>query len=89
MAYQAFPEEACPNMPFITFEEIESNNFSADGKVYFKISEIEITLFSKKRDTASESLIETALSNNSLFWQKSFEPVDDENCLMTIYTIQI
>lgn len=32
VTYLAFPADDCPEMPFITFQEVGSNNFSADGK---------------------------------------------------------
>ena len=34
VTYLAFPADKCPPMPFITFQEVGSNNVSADGIVY-------------------------------------------------------
>lgn len=47
-AYDHFAEGESPNPPFICYLLPGSNNFSADGRVYYKINEVHIELYSLK-----------------------------------------
>lgn len=83
-----FPEEECPDMPFIVFEELRTNNFMADGKTFQKIKRVQIDLYSEQKDEVSEGLIETALEE--IAWNITSEDFqEDERCHRTIYEIEI
>ena len=43
-AYDHFAEGESPEPPFICYLRPGSNNFAADGKVYFKINQVRIEL---------------------------------------------
>ena len=87
VAYQSFPEDSVPSMPFITYQETGTNNFSGDGIVYKQISRIQIDLFTAGRDTTAEAALEGALSFT--FWNKEQTPIDDEWCQRWTYFIEI
>lgn len=44
-AYHHFAEGESPEPPFICYLLSENNNFSADGKIYYKINEVHIELY--------------------------------------------
>lgn len=89
VAYYAFPVGNAPALPFICFYETDSDNFAADGIVYHAIKDITVELYSENRDIASEALIEAALLQSGIFWQKSIDYVDDEKMYMTIYEFEV
>lgn len=89
VAYRAFPMGAAPDLPFICFMEVSSDNFLADSKVYHKITEVNIELYSDQKDTESEEGIETVLNDNMLVWDKSEYYIDSENMLQIVYGIEI
>ena len=89
VAYRAFPIGAAPSLPFICFKEIESNNFVADCKVYHKITEVDIELYSDQKDTVSEEGIESMLNEKKIVWDKSEYYIDSENMLQIVYGIEI
>ena len=49
-AYDHFAEGESPDPPFICYLLPGSNNFSADGRVYYKISEVHIELYTDLKD---------------------------------------
>ena len=87
VAYQFFPEEVAPDMPFICYAETGSDNFAADGKVFLPVKVVEVQLFTKYKDTTAEGALETALK--SMYWTKECEYLEDEICHRTIYSIEI
>lgn len=89
VTYEAWPEGEVPDLPFICFLETKSDNFAADNKVYFKRKAVQIELYSKRKDTATEALIETALDNAGIFYNTSDVYLTDERCHERIYAIEV
>ena len=57
-AYDHFAEGEGPDPPFLCFLLPGSNNFSADGRVYFKITEVHIELYTDAKDPDLEQRVE-------------------------------
>lgn len=89
VAYYSFPVGKAPKLPFIVYMATNSNNFIADNKVYHKIQEVDIELYTKNKDIVSENLIEDTLDSNSIVWEKYEEYIDSENCFQITYTINV
>ena len=60
-AYDHFAEGESPVPPFITFLLPGSDNFAADGKVYLKINEVHIELYTDEKNPETEALVEAVL----------------------------
>ena len=89
VAYRAFPVGAAPSLPFICFMEMESNNFLADSKVYHKITDVNIELYSDTKDTVNEAAIESMLDSNLLVWDKTEYYIEDQDVVQVVYGVQI
>lgn len=89
VAYRAFPVGAAPSLPFICFMEMETNNFLADSKVYHKITDVNIELYSDTKDTVNEAAIESMLDSNLLVWDKAEYYIEDEDVVQVVYGVQI
>lgn len=89
VAYRAFNVGSAPALPFICFMETESNNFLADSKVYQKITQVDVELYSKEKDTASEAAIESMFDSNLIVWSKYEEYIESENVLEVVYEVSI
>lgn len=66
-AYHHFAEGESPEPPFICYLLPGSNNFSADGKVYYKINEVHIELYTDCKDLAAEQKLEDVLDEHGIF----------------------
>ena len=60
-AYDHFAEGEAPDPPFVCYLLPGSDNFSADGKVYYRISEARVELYTDQKDFAAERKLEDAL----------------------------
>ena len=70
VAYRAFPVGKAPKLPFICYLCTNTNNFDADNYVYQVIQEVDVELYTAKKDEISESKIEKVLNENGLVWNK-------------------
>ena len=68
VAERSFPEVDAPELPFICYLTEGSNNFCADGVVYFSTKKISVELYTKRKDESIEEKVEQALS--SFYWEK-------------------
>lgn len=89
VAYLEFPEETCPDMPFIVYQEVGKNAFSADDMAYVKAHQLQVDLYTKTKDEAMEELLESVLDEASIFYNCSADPENDELCHRMIYEMEV
>lgn len=89
VAYHHFPVGEAPELPYIVYLTRGTDNFSADNKVYAEIEDIDIELYTKYKDPATEGLIKSALNEKGLFWNLEEDFLDSEQMYMVTFTIQI
>ena len=84
-AYDHFAEGEAPDPPFICYLLPGSDNFSADGKVYHRISEVRLELYTDYKDLASEQKVEDAFDAAGIFYNKSETWIDSEKLYEVLY----
>ena len=77
-AYDHFAEGESPDPPFITFLLPGSNNFAADGRVYMKINEVHIELYTDEKNPETEALVEDVLDEHEIFYEKTEVWIESE-----------
>ena len=70
-AYDHFEEGEAPEPPFVCYLLPQSNHFSADGRVYLKITEVHIELYTDCKDLSAEQKVEAVLDKHGIFYEKS------------------
>ena len=88
-AYDHFAEGESPDPPFICYLLPGSDNFSADGKVYYKISEVHIELYTDTKDPSCESAVEAVLDAHDIFYDKTEVWIDSEKLYEVMYTFEM
>lgn len=88
-AYDHFAEGASPEPPFLCYLLPGSDNFSADGKVYHKISEVRLELYTDYKDLASEQKVEDTLDAAGLFYNKTETWIDSEKLYEVLYSFDM
>ena len=58
-AYDHFEEGEAAEPPFVCYLLPQSNHFSADGKVYLKITEVHIELYTDCKDLSAEQKVKS------------------------------
>ena len=87
-AYDHFAEGESPDPPFITFLLPGSDNFAADGKVYLKIDEVHIELYTDEKNPETEALVEDVLDANEIFYDKTEVWIESEKLYEVLYSFE-
>ena len=88
-AYDHFAEGESPDPPFITYLLPGSDNFAADGKVYFRITEVHIELYTDAKDPEVESRVEAVLDEHGIFYDKTEVWIDSEKLYEVLYSFEM
>ena len=88
-AYDHFAEGESPNPPFICYLLPQSDNFSADGKVYLKVSSVNIELYTDSKDLAVEQTLEAVLDTHGIFYDKTEVWIESEKLYEVLYSVEM
>ena len=88
-AYDHFAEGESPEPPFLCYLLPGSDNFSADGRVYYRISEVNLELYTDKKDLPCESAVETVLDSHGIFYNKTEVWIGSERLYEVLYTFEM
>lgn len=89
VAYRMFPVGAAPALPFIVFYSQGTDNAFGDNQTYHVVEDVNVCLYTKDKDTTSESALESALNTAKIPWNKSEVYIDTEECYEITYAITL
>ena len=88
-AYDHFAEGESPEPPFICYLIPGSDNFAADGRVYFKLNEVRIEIYTDFKDLDLESRVESVLDGHEIFYNKSETWIQSEKLYEVMYAFEM
>ncbi len=88
-AYDHFAEGESPDPPFLCYLLPGSDNFAADGKVYFKINEVRLELYTDQKDPELEGQVEAVLDSHEIFYNKSEVWIESEKLYEVLYSFEM
>ena len=88
-AYDHFAEGESPDPPFICYLIPGRDNFAADGKVYFKMNEVRIEVYTDFKDPSLESRVEDVLDRHEIFYNKSETWIQSEKLYEVMYAFEM
>ena len=77
-AYDHFVEGESPAPPFLCYLLPGSDNFAADGRVYYKMSEVRIELYTDFKDVSLEEKVTAVLDSHGIFYEQSEVWIEEE-----------
>ncbi|WJE51113.1 hypothetical protein QRE66_17580 [Bacillus cereus] len=87
--WTATPDNPVPMPPYICYLVDDSPNMIADNKVYQKINDVNIELYTTKKDLVAEAKVEKALDDHEIPYE-SFEVfIDSEKLFQKIYEVRL
>ncbi len=92
VAYLHFKEtgnEALPQPPFIVYFTAFSSNFMADNKVHIPIENVQIELYTTKKDLAAEAKVNELLNENEIPFETSESYIESEELYQKIYEVRL
>lgn len=89
LAYHHFAEGESPEPPFLIYLIPGSDNFSADGKVYYKVKELDVELYTDIKDPVLEETLESIFDAHELFYNKTESYIDTEKMYEVLYEMEV
>lgn len=87
VAYSHF--NTAPTIPYITYLVAYSPNFIADNKVYKKIDNLQIELYTNKKDLDAEKKLEDILDLNEIPYETTETWIESEKLFQKIYEVRL
>ena len=88
-AYDHFAEGEAPEPPFICFMLPGSDNFAADGRVFFKATMVHIELYADLKDPELEQRIEAVLDGRGIYYDKTEVWIESERLYEVLYSFEM
>ena len=88
-AYHHFAEGDSPTPPFLIYLLPQSHHFGADGKVYYKIEEVRLEMYTDYKSVELEQKVETVLDKHGIFYAKSEVWIESEKLYEVLYTFEM
>ena len=87
-AYDHFAEGETPQPPFCVYLNPVAHNFSADGAVYYPVTEVNIELYTDKKDPETEKKLEFLLTEAGIFYEKTEVWIASERLYEVLYRFE-
>ncbi len=84
-----FWEKEIPALPYIVIEYPENNDVTADDINYANIVQVNIGLYTKRKDTTAETAVETVITKYFGAYFKTSEWVLNDHLQETNYTTEV
>lgn len=88
-AYDHFAEGESPSPPFVLFLFPGSDNFSADGTVFYKQNVLNLELYTDEKNPDLEETVESILDSHRLFYEKSEVWIPEEQLYEVLYETEV
>ena len=87
VAYSHFKQRQ--TLPFITYLVEGTNNFFADDKVLLKVEQINIELYTSKKDLEAENKLENLLDKNNICYEVFEDFIAEEKVFKRTYEMEM
>lgn len=84
-AYSHFAEGESPAPPFMVYLFPNNKHFGADGVVFYKNTQIDLELYTDKKDLKLEEKIEEILDREKIYYEKSEVWIESERLYEVLY----
>ena len=82
-------EANVPDPPYVLWLLPGSNNFSADDQVYQGIRELDVELYTDRKDPASEAAVEAVLTRHGLVYEITEAYLETEKMYEVLYEMEV
>ena len=88
-AYHHFAEGESPQPPFLLFLSPGEETFSADNVAYYSFKQLDIELYTDKKNPALEEEIESVLTQYEIYFTKSEAWIESERLYEVLYEMEV
>lgn len=87
--YYQWPEKSAPQLPYALFYFPQTNDEYAEDENFSNITALNIEIYTKNKDFATEKKVEDVLRGEGLAWTKTESYLDSEKMYEALYELQI
>ena len=93
VAFDEIPTTQNQTLPYINLQSPTTSTFGADNIVYYQSPNVDIELYTKRKDISLEAKIENTLTSNAIlvvgyiFYSKYEGRIDEQSCYQVVYSI--
>ena len=88
-AYDHFAEGESPEPPFICFLYPKNIPTGADNTVYYQFHELDIEMYTDRKEPPLERMVEKLLTDHEIFFRKSEVWIEEEKMYEVLYEVTI
>ena len=88
VAYDHYAEGESPDPPFICFRYPATDHFSADGRVYYMIAQVNVEVYTDQKDPELEMRIEQILDAHDVYYEKTEVWIESERLYEVLYMFE-
>ena len=88
-AYDHFAEGESEEPPFLCYLLPGSDNFAADGRVYHRINQVHIELYTDSKDPAVEEKVTAVLDSHGIFYDQTEIWIESEKLYEVLFSFEI
>lgn len=88
-AYHHFAEGECPQPPFLVFLSTGERTFSADNEMYFSSKQLDIELYTDRKQPELEEQVEMVLSQHEIYYTKTEVWIASEQLYEVLYEMEV
>jgi len=88
-AYHHFTEGESPAPPFLLFLSPSEDTFSADNVAYHSFKQLDIELYTDKKNPTLEEEIEAVLTQHEIYFTKSEAWIESEKLYEVLYEMTV
>ena len=88
-AYDHFAEGESQEPPFACYLLVGSDHFMADGKVYHKISQVYLEVYTDSKDLSVEQQVESVLDEHGICYVRSETWIESEKLYEVLYSFEM
>ncbi|MEN0650584.1 hypothetical protein NSQ82_16495 [Caldifermentibacillus hisashii] len=87
--FESTETNPAPDPPFICYVIPDTDNFKADNKVYHKISNVDIELYTDYKDFEAEQKLEDLLELYEIPWDSYETYIESEKMYQKLYEVRL
>ncbi len=88
VTYSHFNNDA-PSVPYICYLFVDSENFFADDTVYLEGANIDIELYTSKKDLAAEKKLKDVLLANGITFEQNEVYISEEKLFKNTFEVEL
>lgn len=89
VVFNEIPTGEKVSLPYMNVQTPTTYTFGADNITYYQSPNANIELYTKRKDTVTEGLVETLLTNNGIYYTKYEGRIDAQSCYQVVYEIGV